>query len=395
MGHFSAAVDPVHAFLLACVRSRRQPDALVLARDLAAAPDFDWAALHEVARQELLLPLLCRTLQERDLLPRELEDAWRRLYAGSLQRNSLLLEQLDDVLARLHAIGVAPILLKGAALVRTVYDDAGTRPMADVDLLLREADVPAALRELAVLGYAADEPFSYFGEVVAHKQGRLIADIDLHWNLIGLPHYQKLIPPDWLWQTARPVEAGEVHGLVLGPEAQILHLCAHMVVQHRSEEPRLLWLQDVAEVLHAVAGELDWEELLARGQAYDLVLPLQQVLPVVAADWGAPAPASCLAQLARMQPSQQEAGLARSLQEAGRSPFDQVWAGLVTLPGWRARLRYLGAHLFPAAAYMRNRYRIRHALLTPLYYPWRWADGLASGLAVAAASLRRRLGRHD
>jgi hypothetical protein len=216
---FPSLAEPTPAFLVACLRSRWRPEALEQAHALAAAPAFDWAAVDEVARCELLAPLLYRILQGRGILPAGLEDAWRGLYAGSLRRNLLLLGELDDVLQALEPAASAPILLKGAALLRTVYDDAGMRPMNDIDLLLRQLDVPAALRLLAGLGYAVDQPFTYWGEVAAHRQGRFLADVDLHWSLIGLPHYLSIIPPGWPWASARPATGGGAPALVLSPEA--------------------------------------------------------------------------------------------------------------------------------------------------------------------------------
>ncbi len=391
----SIAADPIRAFLIACLAGRRQAEALETARDLAHAPDFDWAAVHRSAVQELLAPLLYGTLQGRDLLPPELEAIWRGLYAGSMQRNLLLLRELDAVLAALDAAGVEVMLLKGAALVRTVYDDAGLRPMNDIDLLLHEADAPAALRQLAALGYATDAPFTYFGEVAAHKQGALTSDVDLHWSLIGLPHYRERIAPDWLWQTSRPVAGGAAPARVLGPEAQLLHLCAHPALQHANQEPRLLWLHDVAEVLHHDRGDaahrsIDWADLLQKAQDCDLLLPLQQVLPLVAETWGAPLPGPVLERLARLVPSAQERKLHRWYTAAPWSGIESSWVSLAGLPDWRSRLRYLWANIFPPAAYMRGRYDVRHQVFLPIYYVKHWLAGLSGGFTLAAGLVRRR-----
>jgi hypothetical protein len=69
------------------------------------------------------------------------------------------------------------------------------------------------------------------------------------------------------------------------------------------------------------------------------------------------------------------------------------WISLAGLPDWRSRLSFLRAHLFPPAAYMRHRYGLRHPVLLPLAYVWRWLVGAGSGLAVAAALVRRRSGK--
>lgn len=380
---------PGHTFLVTCLRSHSEPAARDAARALARATTLDWPALDGLARAEWLAPLVYRAVQGHDLVPPELEEAWRNLYFASLKRNLLLLHELDILVHGLQGAGVAPILLKGAALIKTVYDDPGTRPMDDVDLLLREDDVRTALRVLQALGYATDEPFAYFGEAPAHKKAGLGAAVDLHWSLVGLPHYQRLIPAGWLWARARAVALDSGAALVLSPEAQILHLCAHLALQHQGQALRLVWLCDIARVLSVYGAEIDWDELLAYAQAYDLVLPLQSILAPVAARWPGAAPAPFLDRLAGLQPSASEARLARTWQVHRRSPFGVVWSGLVSQPTWAGRLRYVGAHLFPSPAYMRHRYHIRHGLLLPLYYPGHWLAAAAGGLAHAATALPR------
>ena len=54
-----------------------------------------------------------------------------------------------------------------------------------------------------------------------------------------------------------------------------------------------------------------------------------------------------------------------------------MWPGRF-LSRWSERLGYAWTHLFPSAAYMRQRYDIPHPLLLPLYYPYRWFRGLRS-----------------
>ena len=67
-----------------------------------------------------------------------------------------------------------------------------------------------------------------------------------------------------------------------------------------------------------------------------------------------------------------------------------MWSDLAGLGGTAARLRYLAAKLFPPAAYMRQRYHIRHAALLPLAYPYRWLLGVRSALSVMAKPRHRK-----
>jgi hypothetical protein len=65
-----------------------------------------------------------------------------------------------------------------------------------------------------------------------------------------------------------------------------------------------------------------------------------------------------------------------SLTIENASVAQRLWADLRSMPNGSLRLRYALASLFPPPAYMRERYRIAHPWLLPLYYPYRWLVGL-------------------
>ena len=75
--------------------------------------------------------------------------------------------------------------------------------------------------------------------------------------------YYQHIPLDWFWQTTLPVTVGTSTARVLGPEAQILHLCLH-IFQHRGQAWAfsLRLLHDIAQVLTHYRAQIDWEMLL-------------------------------------------------------------------------------------------------------------------------------------
>jgi hypothetical protein len=58
----------------------------------------------------------------------------------------------------------------------------------------------------------------------------------------------------------------------------------------------------------------------------------------------------------------------------------RLWTDLSSLPDWRSRLDYARKTLFPAPAYMRQRYSIRREAWLPLYYPYRWLLALGDWL---------------
>jgi len=380
-----AALDEeARQFLRLCLRGRWEPAALEAAGALSSEADLNWESLGQVARVERVAPLLYTAVRNQHLVPPSVEEEWRRLYYATALGNTRRLHELQDVMHRLSEQGVAAILLKGAALAETVYRNAAVRPMDDLDLLVRRSDVLTALSVLASLGYrpgrveASSDKLADWEMERALYKGEAKTWIDMHWSLVSNYYHQYTLPVDWFWQTALPARLLNVPCMVLAPEGQLLHLCAQLVYHDvQREEPRLLQLHDVAEVIVCYQKEIDWLEVLARAKAYDLVLPLQLVLARAVDEWRVPIPKDIREQLHLLRPSPTEARVF-SWRTALRGPgvAENFWTVLVGMPGWQRRLAYAWRNLFPSPTYMRERYRIPHPILLPVYYPHRWLLGL-------------------
>jgi hypothetical protein len=377
-----AEQDILH-FVRLCLRARWEPEALEAARRLATQTQLDWSALLRVAEEERLGPLLYRAVRRHNLVPPAVAEALRASRFTSAVRDRLLRRELSTILDRLSAQGVDVLLLKGAALVQTVYGGAGLRPMGDLDLLVRQANVRPALRVLTEHGYRRvgaevrpDADLAYESQLMLAKAGPVHFVVEVHWSLFDVPYYQRVLPMAWFWQTTLAIQIGNSPARVLGPEAQILHLCGHLVVQHGDAPARLLWLHDVAEVLVHYRDQIDWEALLNRAQEFDLVLSVQRVVGQVADQWAAPVPAGALSQLSALRPSATEVQITNWRTADHRPVVQRFWSDLASMGGWRQRLHYAWIQLFPSVTYMQSRYRIRHQLLVPLYYPYRWWLGL-------------------
>jgi hypothetical protein len=377
--------DPTAHFLRLCLAAAWQPAAMAQAQAMAQAPGFDWPAVAGRAQEEQVEPLLYAALRGQPWAPAPLLDDLRTATMRNGGRNALLLAELEAVLSVLAGAGIPALTLKGAALLARIYDNVALRPMVDLDLLLHHADVPAALDLLTAAGYrrpqaepAAGLTLAFENELLLRKRERIEIALELHWSLFDSPWYQQRLPMAWFWQGATPARVGATPALILGPEAELLHLCGHLALHHQGVG--LLWQHDIAAAIVHGRETLDWEGLLARAGEFDLVLPLQTLLPDIAQAWGAPLPAATLARLAAMQPSPDEAQVFAQLSVGQRPVAQRFRADLAAIPAWRDRLRYAWAHLVPAPAYMIERYAIAHRALLPLYYPYRWLAGLAAAL---------------
>ena len=375
--------DPQTQFVLYCLQSRFNPAVLEMARSVAAQDKFDWESTIALINHENLAPLLYAIVHGHDLLPSHLEQETRDTYLRNAIRNALLFEELAHILEKFAAEKISLIMLKGTALAETIYNNIAVRPMVDIDILVHSEDVKSALNQLKSLAYSPVEPESHPGiiteyenELLLQKSGHIDVALELHWSLLDSPHYQQKIRMDWFWQSAVPAQFTAAPGLVLGPEALLLHLCSHLMLHHRGQG--LLWLHDIAEVLVQYRTSLNWETLLHKAQDYDLVLSLQRILTQVTLQWNIELPPGILDKTNELRPSPRELKVFNWLTAAERPIAQRFWADLATSSSWQRRLEYAWHSLLPSPDYMHRRYQINRPLLLPFYYPYRWLVGIFS-----------------
>lgn len=196
-------------------------------------------------------------------------EAWAKLtsaYYAFGARNALLLTTLAEVLTALRTRGIAVIVLKGAALVETVYGNLARRTMHDLDLLVHPADATAAGEVLEALGFTPDEwyrPREWYvanlHHLVPFKRDGIT--VEIHHHLLA-PTVPQVIPEEQLWTRAQPATIAGAGALVLAPEELLVHLVLHLVLANRWVGG-LSAMRDIAEVIERHRGSLDWERVVA------------------------------------------------------------------------------------------------------------------------------------
>lgn len=276
---------------------RFRPDAArqraVGAARLPAGADNDWilAAVHhddvglaawqrirdgvDLARlpdgHARLAPLVYETLSQAKVdEPLVAEFAKTRLVRWALVR--LLVDAVSAVVADLIAEGIDVMVLKGAALA-DVYPAPAQRPMVDIDLLIRPADLPRAVEVLARHGMTC--PY----DVLAPVQTACVhsapfvppngGGVDLHWMASpqlapsGVARAQWRRPwyleldDDEFWERSRPVDLGGVEVRSPSMTDLLLLVVLHGVRFGVADDTR--WAVDAATILRQRGDEIDWD----------------------------------------------------------------------------------------------------------------------------------------
>ena len=185
----SPSIRPVeHASLRHLLRAALLEDAAARAAFadwLTTNPPDDPMAFDVAERR--LLPLLGANLRALGI-SHPIQSAGASVGSRSAARNALLMQSAADAVCRLARAGVPTLVLKGVPLIVQYYRDPALRPMSDVDLMVRPADLARALRILAEAGWTVQGgrtgprllPFLYAFE--HHRQDG--AKLDLHQYLI-------------------------------------------------------------------------------------------------------------------------------------------------------------------------------------------------------------------
>jgi hypothetical protein len=373
----------IQQFVLLILRGRWDPSAILEEPVLLARCSMDWEQCYQLIAANGIAPLVYSIIRDQGIFPPILEQKLQKAYEHNHARNIYLFSELKTILHRFEVVGIPNILLKGCALSKEIYGGVALRPLTDLDLLVRPGETKSALGELKLLGYESLMPergenssLLFENEVLLVKPGPFRTVIEIHWSLLDSPYYQHYLDMNWFWQTAGKLDFFGAPTTIFSPEAQLLHLCAHLMLHHSRR--RLLWQHDIAEVIVHYNDTIDWGELLDRAKIFDLIIPTQNILSSVIAKWHLPVRSEILKRLNELQPSSNEmkvhAYLTVDKSSSGRSFLND----LRSMPDTRMRIRFILNNLFPAPTYMTSRYHITNALLLPIYYPYRWYLGLRS-----------------
>ena len=245
-----------------------------------------------------LLPLAWRNLTAQGVADGVLEEC-RGFHRYHWARNQRLLRQAATWAGAWQARGVPVVVLKGAALAAGTYPDCGTRPMADVDLLVPVDRVQEVAAELQADGWQPEHDYLAWADVSletlqSFNWQRGADHLDLHWHVLHRctrPEVTRLF-----WERTQSLALPGGAALQLAPEDALLHVYSHGV--QYSPQPPFRWLADVAWILRRAEGKpFDWARVLDLADRTGASLALRHGFDYAAAELRLPVPAPVLAAL--------------------------------------------------------------------------------------------------
>ena len=202
-------------------------------------------------------------------IPEYVRVRWHRTYDKALARQFARRSMLLEVSAELESAGIDHAVLKGGALLGGVYADAAVRPVRDLDLLIRPAEVARATALLiercgcipqSQLTGVQLEDYSVHKHAEPLWNAARATSIELHVRLVDRPRRGQgglLFEPERLLARAVPRALGSRALPCLAWPETLLHLIAHAVHDHQFNNGPLLLTDALAITRHA---DINWDE---------------------------------------------------------------------------------------------------------------------------------------
>lgn len=174
-------------------------------------------------------------------VPERLRTRWEEAYYGTRIRNAEALHVLARLLDRCRREHLDVRVLKGPSALAAVYGDIGLRPMADLDLLCRPADLARVARAAREAGFTG-------GDLYVHQVSLSLGEadggtLDLHFRMHhGVTHEAAFLDDVWAHPTEASIE--EWSFPVMTMEQQIVFDVAHCA--HHAFDVSVRQLVDVA-----------------------------------------------------------------------------------------------------------------------------------------------------
>lgn len=234
-------------------------------------PDSDVTLpeLCELADRQGVLGLLLVALQREgllDALPAAVSGELRTTLAFLRRKSALWQFECGMVLARLKSAGLHPVVVKGAALQVTAYNEPVERSFGDIDLLFPHEEIQPAMRILEQVGYMApvDEVAAtyaalHFHHVMTKPNG---FKVEVHWAL------ERPDSPNHLDTSAFVANTTTVESKAIGsfhtprPEYALLHLSVQNLENGFAKLSRLVDIDRLAR-----AEGFDWSLLQMLAQS--------------------------------------------------------------------------------------------------------------------------------
>jgi Uncharacterised nucleotidyltransferase len=252
--------------LVCCAHTTLAPAGVARIHEILAG-ELDWDYLLWEAEENSITPLLDRHLAAvaPGVAPRAAQEQLKNTCRANTVRCLYLTAELINILRLFQSHNIPAIPYKGPVLAAQAYGDVALREFEDLDIILRQSDVPKAHEIIVSLGYKPK--FDWIlspgaaaslvpGEYNYRDEPRR-AMVELHTE-ITLRHFPIKPDLDVFMCNLAPVRISDRDIHTFTAEDLLPMLCIH---GSKDFWERLSWIADVSELVRSHPA-LDWDRVL-------------------------------------------------------------------------------------------------------------------------------------
>jgi hypothetical protein len=193
-------------------------------------------------------------------------EKFRKTRLSHAAQGAIFFRQATDTLNRLDGLNIKMLLFKGPAVDSLIYGDL-FRPRIDIDIAVRDAEMPAAEKALVEMGYTppAEEKDSPLPEYLNSRfftppsEGLVAIHLHRHIvnNIFRSVDGALRMEMEKAWEETETFK-GYRNIRVLKPEMNIVYMCDH-ALKHDYSQPA--YLDEIKELITHYGKALDWGKL--------------------------------------------------------------------------------------------------------------------------------------
>ena len=226
----------------------------------------EWQIAGWVAYWQNAIPWLAERIRESEAsVPDDMARAINSIEADSRERTRRMLNNAVEFGQALKNEDIQVILLKGAVLAAAYYPDPTSRPLADLDVLIRRQDLRRSVEILGDLGYryysrsAEDEVFLRGKRKENVWSADNVHPVEVHFTLreeyAGIDYNLA----EEMWANSRLVPFWRDREALLPRPATLLHhVCAHATSDWLIQRGRLMQIDDIRKICSKM-DEAEWQ----------------------------------------------------------------------------------------------------------------------------------------
>ncbi len=279
-------------------------------------------------------------------------------------RNRQMGHTYGEICLAFDEAGIDYLPLKGS-VIRAFYPYESMRTSCDIDILVKEDDVDAAVECLVARGYTAGE--RHYHDVSVYSPSKI--HLELHFSILeNIDSLDSVLADVWKY-----AKVGAGHRYELSPEFLYYHFTAHMAYHFLAGGCGIKSLMDLWILEHKMGLKVEnARELLEKGGIYKFALQMQEIAN------------KCF--------------LGEELDEFSEKIFGYICGGgvygnsenliAINRRGNKSKLAYLWMRLFPSFRTMSITYPIlkKAPILLPFCWVARWIRALFKGKATSLAN---------